>query len=481
MMLLLNLEGASQTYPIIDTGQQTCYDSTAAITPPLPSDPFYGQDAQYQGIQFAYQDNSDGTITDLDTDLMWQQMPDLYDKPTYAEAVAGADTFSLAGYNDWRLPSIKELYSLINFTGSSMTLTAYIDTTYFGFRFGDTSLGERVIDGQYWSSTEYVGTTMNNDPTVFGVNFADGRIKGYPRDIGPGGQPNRQFVRYVRGNQGYGVNDFVDNGDGTISDLATGLMWQQGDSGDTLNWEQALAYAEGLVLAGFDDWRLPNAKELQSIVDYTRAPDATNPAQQGPAIDTSYFDVTEPESWFWSSTTLLEAPPHLGYGSHAVYVTFGQAFGYMGPPGMGQWLNVHGAGAQRSDPKSGDPANYPYGFGPQGDQIRIYNYIRCVRDASTSHSGPVKHPDPYRNPNLALNPNPANPATLISFYLHSSQNIDLSIYNILGQNIITLARGSQPSGQYNYIWDASSMPSGMYIVSLVTPTSITTQKLIIVK
>jgi hypothetical protein len=42
-------------------------------------------------------------------------------------------------------------------------------------------------------------------------------------------------------------------------------------------------------------------------------------------------------------------------------------------------MNVHGAGAQRSDPKSGDPANWPYGHGPQGDEVRIYNYVRCVR------------------------------------------------------------------------------------------------------
>ena len=45
----------------------------------------------------------------------------------------------------------------------------------------------------------------------------------------------------------------------------------------------------------------------------------------------------------------------------------------------GEWLDVHGAGAQRSDPKAGDPANWPTGHGPQGDAIRIYNYVRCVR------------------------------------------------------------------------------------------------------
>jgi hypothetical protein len=47
-------------------------------------------------------------------------------------------------------------------------------------------------------------------------------------------------------------------------------------------------------------------------------------------------------------------------------------------------MDVHGAGAQRSDPKSGDPDAYPTGHGPQGDAIRIYNYVRCVRDAENA-------------------------------------------------------------------------------------------------
>ena len=51
------------------------------------------------------------------------------------------------------------------------------------------------------------------------------------------------YVRYVRGNPAYGKNDFHDNGDGTITDRATGLMWQKADSGKGMNWEPALAYA----------------------------------------------------------------------------------------------------------------------------------------------------------------------------------------------------------------------------------------------
>ncbi len=363
------------TYVIVDTGQDKCYENSSEIPFPQPGQPFYGQDAQYTGAQPSYKDNSDGTVTDLNTGLMWQKIPDLSDKKTFNEAVTGANMLSLANYNDWRLPSIKELYSLINFNGSGFSQKPYIDTNYFDFRFGDESKGERLIDAQYWSSTEYVGTTMNGEATVFGVNFADGRIKGYPRDLGRRGETNTQFVRYVRGNPNYGKNLFVDNGDGTITDTATGLMWQKVDDGMTRNWQEALSYAENLELAGHDDWRLPNAKELQSIIDYSRSPDATDPSKQGPAIDPS-FGITDNESWFWTGTTHLDA----ARPEAAVYIAFGQAFGYMEDPrGNKQYMNVHGAGAQRSDPKIGDPGDYPFGRGPQGDEIRIYNYVRCVR------------------------------------------------------------------------------------------------------
>ncbi len=375
-------------YPVIDTEQKKCYDDSGAISFPLPGQAFSGQDAQYVGALCAYEDNGDGTVSDLQTGLMWQQDPG--DKMSWYDAVAGAASFNLAGYTDWRLPTIKELYSLIRFNGNTGTSAAtsrpYIDTDFFVFEYGDENAGERFIDAQYASATEYVGFVFQNDDAIFGVNFADGRIKGYPKDM-PGG-PKEFFVQYVRGNTNYGENDFVDNNDGTITDQATGLIWMTTDSGafgvgpngdGTVNWEEALAWADSLVHAGYDDWRIPNAKELQSIVDYTRAPLVTGTA----AIDVDYFDVTEIESFFWASTTHCDGTSST-YGQWGVYVAFGRAMGYMeNPPNSGNYyyLDVHGAGAQRGDPKSGDPSDpqWQYGHGPQGDEVRIYNYARCVR------------------------------------------------------------------------------------------------------
>lgn len=389
-----------------DTGQIYCYDVTGTSTPcPQPGEALFGQDANYQGVPPAFQDNGDGTTTDLNTGLMWQQDPGT--KMDWDQAMANAASINTGGYTDWRVPTIKELYSLIDFSGytgmDAESSIPYIDENYFLFFYGDESAGERVIDAQYWSSTEYVSTTMNGAPTVFGVNFADGRIKGYPKQAA-GGQAGR-YVRYVRGGDGtYGINNFADNGNSTVTDQSTGLVWAQDDSGVSglggLNWSDALLYCETLTLAEADDWRLPDAKELQYIVDYTRSPATTS----SPAIDPIFNSTTITDEggnlnypFYWTSTTHLDGG---NPGDHAVYIAFGEALGFIDMQNSGEpiLMDVHGAGAQRSDLKEGDPYQYPTGFGPQGDVIRIYNYARCVRGGNmTLFTGGSADPNVYNS------------------------------------------------------------------------------------
>ena len=170
----------------------------------------------------------------------------------------------------------------------------------------------------------------------------------------------------MRGNTGYGLNDVEDNGDGSITDYATELMWSQDDSGSSLNWEDALAWVEDKNAEnylGHSDWRLPNAKELQSIVDYTRSPDTTGSAAIDPLFNaTSITNEAGEDDYpcYWSSST------HANWtdssGTYSAYVAFGRAMGYID----GSWIDVHGAGAQRSDPKAGDPADYPPVTAPRG-------------------------------------------------------------------------------------------------------------------
>lgn len=364
-------------YPIVETNQSDFYNNTTTISEPQKGDDFYGQDANYTGNTPQYIDNGDGTVTDMVTGLMWQQ--GLFDeKYTYSECLAYAQSSSLAGYTDWRLPTIKELYSLILFTGKTSMVESssipYLDTDYFDFRYGSV-FNERSIDAQYATSTIYTSTTMNGDETMFGVNFADGRIKGYPT--------SKDFeIKLVRGRTDYGINDFTDNNDGTITDNATGLMWDATGSTSGMNWEDALKYAQTKNAAnylGYNDWRLPDIKELQSIVDYSKSPDYTNSA----AIS-NLFTVPEiineagvaDYPWYHSSTTHSDGPAP----DKAAYICFGRALGSMDDVNV---IDVHGAGCQRSDPKSGSVNDYPnWGDAPQGDVQRVFNYVRLVRSVN---------------------------------------------------------------------------------------------------
>ncbi len=376
----------SLPYVIVDTGQNSCYDNWKMIRNPRSGTAFFGQDAQYVGVRAAYRNNADGTVSDLNTGLMWQQDPGA--KLTFAQAVDGATKCRTGGYDDWRLPTIKELYSLIDFSGtdpdprSSDTSRArpFIDADVFAFRYGDPSKRERIIDSQFATCTEYGSTTMGGNTTMFGVNFADGRIKGYPSGVTRHRHQKTFHVLYVRGNPDYGKNQFDDNGDGTVTDHATGLTWAKADSGKGMNWEDALAFAADLDLAGHSDWRLPNAKELQGIEDCGRCPDVTRSAAIDPLFDTTAITNERGQKdypAYWTGTTHVRAG---GHASSAAYVAFGRAMGYM----HGRWMDVHGAGCQRSDPKTGDPNRFPNGRGPQGDAIRILNYVRCVRGGGVS-------------------------------------------------------------------------------------------------
>ena len=391
--LVASISAGTLPYVIVDTGQVRCYDNSREVAYTSAAERFYGQDAQFAGRAPSYRDNCDGTVSDLVTGLMWTRDPGA--KKSYGNAVSGASACRIAKKTDWRLPTIKELYSLIKFNGvdpdpmrsSDSNQTPFIDISVFKFQYGDQKDGDRIIDSQFATSTKYVSTTMGGNETMFGVNFADGRIKGYPSlDRRHGGQ-KKFCVLYVRGNKAYGLNDFNDNGDGTITDVATGLTWTQSDSGKGMNWEDALNYAEDMKLAGYSDWRLPNAKELQSIVDYTRSPDITDSAAIDPMFKTtSIVNELNIKDYpaYWTGTTHVRAG---GKASAAVYVAFGRAMGCM----HGRWMDVHGAGCQRSDPKEGDPADYPKDRGPQGDAIRILNYVRCVRGgtADLRISGPT--------------------------------------------------------------------------------------------
>ena len=376
------------TYPLVDTMQDACFDLVGSeITCPAVGEALYGQDTQHARLPASYTDNGDGTVSDNNTGMLWQQTPE-FDRKQYSDALEYCSGLELGGRDDWRVPSIKELYSLADFRGELLTPeqgdpTPYIDTTVFGFEYPEGLM----FAGQYWSSTLYIkGPVMNGmNQGAFGFNFADGHIKSYGTGLdfysgataasnglpngGDDGKAPGNYVRCVSVDEGvYGVNAFSDNGDGTVTDGATGRMWQQADDGARREWAEALAYCEALNLGGFDDWYLPNSKELQGIVDYRRT--------GFPAIDETFFSISKDSETldFWTSTTFGD------WKNYANVIAFGKALSKAGD--QTEYIDWHGAGAQRSSIKTTEDQEMTEGTTCSVnacDYNRPDNLVRCVR------------------------------------------------------------------------------------------------------
>lgn len=129
---------------------------------------------------------------------------------------------------------------------------------------------------------------------------------------------------------------FQDNSDGTVTDLNTQLMWQRcsapseetncgGVSPALYAWEDALTYCNDLALSGYSDWRLPNIKELHSIVDVTKNTE--------PTIDTTFFPDTQAVN-YWTSTTAA------GTTDFAWYVAFSIGYVMTSVVTKGEWLSA---------------------------------------------------------------------------------------------------------------------------------------------
>ena len=238
--------------PIPDTGQMASYTNT------------YGEDSDYTINPPLYVDNGDGTITDEVTGLIWQKQDDGLFR-TWNDANGYCANLSLSGVG-WRLPAI---FELIGITDYSIISWPTISSNYF----------PNTQATYYWSDTT---GTWSSIP--WGVLF-NGGVTGFTA------YPAGSLTRCVRGLKNNSV--FSKNGDGTVADLSTNLIWQKQDDGIVKSWEQALIYCEGLSLGNFTDWRLPNVKELNSIVDFTSS---------NPSINATYFPNAQP-AYYWTSTT----------------------------------------------------------------------------------------------------------------------------------------------------------------------------------
>jgi hypothetical protein len=262
---------------------------------------------------------------------------------------------SFAGHTDWRLPNVRELESIVDHGRVSPSVNPVFNT---GCTPGCTALTcSCTVSDLYWSSTVDVGLP------AYGlcVEFIFGNAAGFSKT-----GPNQVRARAVRGGAGgcplpatgqttcwdNGGNPiactgtgqdgdvragsppaFVDNGDGTVTDRNTRLVWEKKSADGTIHdqnafytWSDAFALhiagLNAIRFGGHNDWRLPNVRELESIAQYDRVAPAVNPAfntgcTPGCTVLTCSCTNSGGSAFYWTSTT---NPPN---GSVAWIVEFG--------------------------------------------------------------------------------------------------------------------------------------------------------------
>ncbi len=224
------------------------------------------------------------TATDTLTGLTWQRhhAPEPLDWQT---AASYCSCLSLEGYDDWTLPSRLELVSLVDYTRQNPALDseAFPETPFEWF----------------WSASP----TAESSERYWFVAFWDGNTHAATVD-----QP--YWTRCVRQSKG-SAHRYDLSIAGTVRDVSTQLTWQQAASADRVVWTDAAAACATLDLQG-QGWRLPNMKELQTLVDESRA---------SPAIDTQAFPDT-PAEGFWAATPLV------GSTTSAWFVSFDEGIAY---------------------------------------------------------------------------------------------------------------------------------------------------------
>jgi len=181
-------------------------------------------------------------------------------------------------------------------TGGAATSTGGVTSTGGTVVTGGTGASGGVVDG---GTTSPAGGTTANGCSTCSIGLVFERYDNACLDPAWAEWPMPNSQADVTAGAP-NLESYTDNGDGTVTDNVTGLMWQQVVPSATYTWANAVAYCPTLALAGHSSWRLPSRIELESIVDF---------GQSSPSINGTYFPST-PKDWFWSSSPVAGSPSY---------------------------------------------------------------------------------------------------------------------------------------------------------------------------
>ncbi len=271
-----------------------------------------------------FTDNKDGTITDNLTGLMWIKDGSCLGISNWEDALSNVEVLNLepgnfgcagysATYNDWRLPNINEIVSLLktsdlkwlNQQGFVDMRDGYITSTTVSHK-----------SSSAWSiQPSGIMHPFSKHMAAYGAWAVRGKSTG-PSKVWRTGQTT-SFAPGDDGStqegQSWPIPRFLNNGDATITDKLTGLMWMENAgtpsiglcTGGSKTWQEALEYVaclNSLNHLGHSDWRLPNRKEFESITDFSKF----NPIlpDKHPFINVHSLPAPAPgPDYYWTSTT----------------------------------------------------------------------------------------------------------------------------------------------------------------------------------
>ena len=235
-------------------------------------------------------------VDDLITGLVWQRHIES-GFLNWQDAWTFCQTLDIDGLTNWRLPDPYELISIVDYTERAPSININV--------FPDTS---SPVD--YWTSqhTSNFQSPIPEYTEALAIDFVEGGMSRHP-------QSSTRRVRCVLGRGASRGGILRDNNNGTITDLATKLTWEQSRS--VMNWHNALNSCANLVLGGAQNWRVPNIKELVSIADYRTPSDVHSIDwfdEVGGFIWASHENISNtPEAWVLNaqSGSILSYPKNL--------------------------------------------------------------------------------------------------------------------------------------------------------------------------